>query len=149
MEKVRASCRGLAGYMAARYRKAAEIGIGACPDVALALAGFGLRVFATDVMPYRHQGLAVVIDDVTAPDVTLYEGVEVIYSVRPPPELVPYLKQLCEKVSADLIVKPLSGEFPSGGRLTGSGNAGFFLWAHRGSWDEQEKAPSKEDGPAR
>ncbi|MBW2107371.1 MAG: hypothetical protein JRI36_01720 [Deltaproteobacteria bacterium] len=130
VRQLRASCRSLAGYMAARYLKAAEIGVGAFPDVALALVGSGLRVFATDIVPYQYRGLKVVIDDVTAPALALYTGLDVIYSVRPPPELIPYLRQLAGKVSADLIVKPLSGEFPSGGHLTGRADSAFFLWAH-------------------
>lgn len=117
----------MVGYIAGRYRSAVEVGIGYFPGVALALLGRGVRVFATDIQLLRHNGLDVIIDDVTAPDIPLYETAALVYSLRPPPELVPYMLRLAGALSADLIVMPLSSEH-TGGRLMRHGNTTFFLW---------------------
>jgi len=124
---VRNSCKGLVEYIAGAYGRAAEIGIGHFPDVALALADRGVRIFATDIKPFLHDGLKVVVDDITQPNPSLYAGVHLIYALRPPLELVPYMVRLSKAVSADLIVKSLASEYP-GGQLTGRGNTTFFLW---------------------
>lgn len=126
---MRNSCRGLVDYIAGAYGCAAEIGIGHFPDLALTLMDRGVQVFATDIKPFRHKGLKVVVDDITQPNLSLYTGVHLIYSLRPPLELVPYMEQLAKAVTADLIVKPLTSEYP-GGRLTRSGNTTFFLWSN-------------------
>jgi uncharacterized UPF0146 family protein len=116
-------------YITGKYDYAVEIGIGHFPDVALALVGKGVEVLATDIRQFQYRGLKVVVDDVTDPDLSLYNRVHVIYALRPPVELVPYMVRLAKAVSTDLIVKPLASEYP-GGQLTGSGNGVFFLWSH-------------------
>ncbi|MES0350114.1 MAG: UPF0146 family protein [Desulfobacteria bacterium] len=124
---VRNSCKGLVDYIAIHYRCVAEAGIGHFPDVALALAKKTHLAFATDIKPLEHCGLRVIHDDVTEPDWSLYAGLDLIYSLRPPPELVLYMKRLARSLSADLIVKPLASEHP-GGQLTRHGTSTFFLW---------------------
>jgi len=121
---------GLTAFIAAGYRHAAEIGIGLFPDVAYALTERGLGVFATDIRPFHHDGIKVVIDDVTSPDMKLYKGIDLIYSMRPPPELVPYMKKLAMTISADLIVKMLSSDCVKGFRLMRNGSTMFFLHTH-------------------
>lgn len=59
----------------------------------------------TDIKPYHD---SVVLDDIRQPDLKIYKDAELIYSIRPPEELHPYLEQLSEKLGADLIIKPLS-----------------------------------------
>ena len=124
---MRSSCKGLVEYITDTYDCAAEVGIGHFSDVALALADKGVRVFATDIKPFLHDGLKVVVDDITQPDLSLYTGLNLIYSLRPPLELVPYMVRLAKAASADLIVKSLASEYP-GGRLTRHGTTTFFLW---------------------
>jgi len=114
-------------YITDRYSYAAEIGIGHFPDVALALIERGVQVFATDIRPFQHNGVNVVVDDVTQPNLSLYAGVQLIYSLRPPPELVAYMERVAAAVSADLIVKPLASEH-AGGKLISRANTSFFLW---------------------
>jgi uncharacterized UPF0146 family protein len=121
------SYKGLIDYIAERYDCAAEIGVGHFPDVALALTERGVRVIGTDIKPFPHRGLKVIVDDITRPDLSKYSATDLLYSLRPPPELVPYMNWLATKVSADLIVKPLASEYP-GGRLTRHGGSTFFLW---------------------
>ena len=124
---MRSSCKGLVDYISHRYGNCAEIGVGHFPDVAQALSKAGVRVFATDIRRFRHEGLEVVVDDITEPNKPLYAGVELIYSIRPPVELVPYMERLAKEIGAALVVKPLSSEHP-GGRLSRRGETTFFLW---------------------
>jgi len=124
---LRESCKGLVGYISARYKAAAEIGIGHFPDVALALARKGLRVFATDTKQFSYRGLKVITDDITEPEIALYGGVRLLYSLRPPPELVPYMKKLARRLPADLIVKPLASEHLER-PLRRHQDTTFYLW---------------------
>jgi uncharacterized UPF0146 family protein len=123
------SCEGLVDFICSRYRYGAEIGVGHFPDIALALAHRGIGIFASDIKLFSHEGLEVVIDDITKPDLYLYCELDFIYSVRPPSELVPYMERLAREVEATLIVKPLASEY-LGGQLTRRGNTTFFLWSH-------------------
>jgi uncharacterized UPF0146 family protein len=118
---------GLVNFAAGKYEKVAEIGIGHFPDVAFALKGRGLKVFATDIKPFKYEGLKVIVDDITDPDMSFYGGVDLIYSMRPPPELIPYLMRLAETVSADLIIKPLSSEYVERFSLMRNGDTTFFV----------------------
>lgn len=120
----------LAEYIAARHRKGAEIGIGHFPDLAFALMRRGVEVFATDIIALSYEGLRMVVDDVTAPDVSLFYGVNLIYSMRPPPELIFYMDRLAQRLSVSLIVKPLSSEFIDGRRPVRYGDTTFFEWGY-------------------
>jgi len=124
---VRNSCKGLIDYIALHYSCVAEAGIGHFPDVAVALVERGIRVLATDIKSFEHCGLKVTVDDITQPDLSLYSAIDLLYSLRPPPELVLYMSRLARKLSVDLIVKPLASEHP-GGRLTRYESTTFFLW---------------------
>ena len=117
----------LVDFIAGRYSNAAEIGIGHFPDVAFELLKRRVSVFATDIRPFRYPGLNVIFDDITEPDLALYRGIKLIYSMRPPPELIPYMKRLASQIPADCIIKPLSDEYP-GGQLIRHGGTTFYLW---------------------
>ena len=121
---------GLVDYIAGKYVYAAEIGIGHFPDVALLLSQNNVRVFATDIKAFRYREIKVITDDITEPDFSLYDGLDLIYSLRPPPELVPYMIRLSHRLSTDLIIKPLSSEHCDG-QLVCYENTSFFLWSHR------------------
>jgi uncharacterized UPF0146 family protein len=122
----------MAEYIGGRYARCAEIGIGHFPDLALALVAKGVEVFATDILPFAYEGLTVVIDDITAPDISLFYGIDLIYSMKPPPELVFYMERLAAGLSADLIVKPLSAEFIGGREAVRHGDTTFFEWRYSG-----------------
>jgi uncharacterized UPF0146 family protein len=122
--------KGLVDYISGKYINAVEIGIGHYPDIAFSLLRRGVRVFATDIKQIRYEGLEVVIDNIIDPDFSLYKGLELVYSIRPPVELVPYMRELADKISADLIIKPLSSEY-IGGELVIYGNTNFFMWKNQ------------------
>jgi uncharacterized protein len=125
--ETRRRIEGLIDFIAKRYNSAAEIGVGHYPDVALGLRRNGVNVIATDIRQYEHEGLNVFIDDVTAPDLSLYQGIDLIYSMRTPAELAPYITGLAKTISADAIIKPLSSEYPEGWKLMKNGNSTFFI----------------------
>ena len=106
-----------------------EVGIGNYAKVALALQARGLSVLATDIKP-QAVGLPVELDDVTAPRLDLYLSAQAIYSVRPPPELIPAMKRLAEQLAVDLIVKPLASE-PVDGFLVNEAGSFFYLFPSR------------------
>ena len=124
---MRRSWRGIVEYIANTYTSAAEIGIGSFPDVGFALQEKGLQVFATDIKPIHYDGMKICRDDITNPDLTLYRGFELIYSIRPPLEMLPYMKLVAKEMNADMIIKPLSSEYP-GGQLIHGGGVALFLW---------------------
>ncbi|MEW6214712.1 MAG: UPF0146 family protein [Nitrospirota bacterium] len=75
----------------------------------------------------QYIGLKVVVDDITGPDLSIYAGLDLLYSLRPPPELIPYMVRLARMLPADLIVKPLASEHP-GRQLICHRNTTFYLW---------------------
>ena len=66
-----------------------------------------IDLLMTDATPANNE---IIKDDITKPDLDLYENTEIIYSIRPPPELQPYLANLTDKTRAILIIRPLSNE---------------------------------------
>ena len=113
-------------YVSSRYQKVVEIGIGSYPKVALALQARGLEVVATDIQP-QPVGFPTEFDDARCPRFELYEGAQAIYAVRPPPELIPLLKELASRLTVDLLVRPLAAE-PVDGRLMNRAGSFFYLF---------------------
>jgi uncharacterized protein len=120
---------GLIDYIAGRYASVVEIGIGHSPAVAVRLIEKGVSLFATDTRPFYHGQLKVVVDDITDPDLSFYRACDLLYSIKPPPELVPYMKKTAKSVSADLIVKPLASDYLDG-QLMRHGSTSFYIWKH-------------------
>lgn len=91
--------------------RAVEIGIGRRTAVAAELADSGVRVTATDVED-RSVPAAVefVIDDVTAPDRSVYEGADVLYGLNLPPELQEPAAALAREVGATFRFTTLGGD---------------------------------------
>ncbi len=133
--------QGLVDYISRTYRDSAEIGVGHFPDIAFALLKQGVRVFATDIRQFQYNGLRVILDDITEPDFRLYTSVDLIYSLRTPPELVPYIIRLAKTVSADVIIKPLSSDY-AGGKMIQNGNTTFFFWEYYEKEKRKEKSHS-------
>lgn len=93
----------------------AEVGIGKFSMVACELSKRdNITLIKTDIDPDDE---SVIKDDITNPDLSLYESVDIIYSIRPPSELQPYLVDLAQKVNAQLIIKPLTNEDLNTGRV--------------------------------
>ncbi len=106
----------LAEYISRNYsRKVLEVGIGNFTAVAEELTSNGLSVVATDVVKRNvSKDIEFHIDDITHPKLEIYEGVKLVYSIRPPPELVKYILGVSRTVEADCIIKPLYGDYFDG-----------------------------------
>ncbi len=119
----------LADYIARNYRgKVVEVGIGWYWDVAISLSKRSFDVVATDIREIPAEGgVRFVIDDVTKPNIEIYRGASLIYSIRPPPELFEAIRRTARAVGADALVKPLHNEFPEGWRLVNFNGLGFYV----------------------
>ena len=117
---------GLIEYLSDRYHRVVEVGIGGYARVAIALRERGLRVTAVDILP-QSLAIPVTFDDVRSPRLKRYWGVQAVYAIRPPPELVSALKRLACQLSVDLIIKPLAAE-PVDGQLLNRSGSFFYLF---------------------
>ncbi len=88
--------------------KIAEIAVGKFDQVAQRLSKEeNITIIKTDINPNDS---SIIKDDVTNPNVDLYKDVDIIYSIRPPSELQPYIVKLAQEIDSQLIIKPLTNE---------------------------------------
>lgn len=88
--------------------KIAEIGVGRFDGIANYLASKdNIDLIKTDITPKDE---TVIKDDITNPNMDLYKDRDIIYSIRPPSELQPYLVKLAVEIDSQLIIKPLTNE---------------------------------------
>jgi uncharacterized UPF0146 family protein len=115
--------RTIGAWIASRYRAAAEVGVGNNDAAALAIIAAGGRVICTDIRQADEcPGVPFAIDDIFSPDETLYDGVEVIYAIRPAVEMVPALIALASRLDCDLIIYHLGFEsYGNGGEIIDCG----------------------------
>ncbi len=93
----------------------AEIGVGKFTQIAETLENQkNITLIKTDINPSND---TVIKDDITNPDLSIYRGVGIIYSIRPPSELQPHIVKLAQKLNAQLIIKPLTNEDLNTGRV--------------------------------
>ncbi|WP_255197949.1 UPF0146 family protein [Halorarius litoreus] len=102
----------LVDALAERARsRAVEVGIGARPDVAAALADRGIGVTATDVVARDVPApVEFVHDDVTAPDPSVYQGADLVYALNCPPELQRPLTEVAEQAGAAWVFTTLGAD---------------------------------------
>jgi uncharacterized UPF0146 family protein len=98
-----------------------EVGCGRFSAVAVALRPF-FKVAATDLLEIdavdRRLAPIYVKDDVTCPDLRLYRGANLIYSIRPPLEIQSNILDLSERIGADALIKPFGSEIIEDLRLS-------------------------------
>ena len=95
--------------------KIAEIGVGKFDYVAEALSQKdNITLIKIDILPADD---TIIKDDITNPNMNLYKGVDLIYSIRPPSELQPHLVELAMKIDSQLIIKPLTNEDLNTGKI--------------------------------
>jgi uncharacterized UPF0146 family protein len=102
----------LAQFIISNYPAGArlvEVGIGRHPDVALRLNDT-FDLVCTDVIDPGIPGLRFVRDDIYKPDVSLYRGAALVYSIRPPPDMQVPIAAVASGAGADLIIRPFSSE---------------------------------------
>ncbi|MEI7856974.1 MAG: UPF0146 family protein [Methanomicrobiales archaeon] len=113
----------IGNYIVSHYTRAIEIGIGRNEVAARIVRDAGGLIRCIDVKPLDiADDLPFSQDDIFSPDVTLYTGAEVIYAIRPAPEMIPPLVELTERVNADLVVYHLGFEsYGNGGEIIDCG----------------------------
>ena len=98
-----------------RKVKIAEVGIGRFRLISEILEKQdNITLIKTDINPADP---TVIRNDITNPDLELYRDVDIIYSIRPPSELQPYLARLADEIGCQLIIKPLTNEDLNTGRV--------------------------------
>lgn len=102
----------LAEYILQHYSpgsRVIEVGVGRHPDIAEMLQS-AYDFSCTDVLSPGPEGLNYVRDDIFKPDMGLYRGAGLIYSIRPPVDMQDSIAAVASKVGADLIIRPFSSE---------------------------------------
>ena len=109
--------------------KIAEIAIGKYDKIAETLSSReNITIIKTDILP---KDSSVIKDDITNPNLELYKDTDIIYSIRPPSELQPYLVKLALEIDSQLIIKPLTNEDLNTGqvkmKLKNHNRASFYV----------------------
>ncbi len=118
----------IADYIHKNYSgKVVEVGIGYNWIVALELRKRGFHVIATDIREIPIRNIDFILDDVTNPKLDVYTDSSLIYSIRPPPDIVPYIVRLGKAVGADILVRPFGNEFYDGKLINYKGER-FYIW---------------------
>ena len=101
-------------------RMIVEVGCGRFSAVAVALRAC-FKVTATDILETDAVDCRLapiyVKDDITCPDLRLYRGANLIYSIRPPLDIQPSILDLSERIGADALIKPFGSEIIEDMRL--------------------------------
>lgn len=98
-----------------RNVRIAEIGVGRFTKISEILQGQdNITLIKTDISP---ADATVIRDDVTNPNMDLYKDIDIIYSIRPPSELQPYIANLADRLDCQLIIKPLTNEDLNTGKV--------------------------------
>lgn len=100
----------IARYIAGRYSSAVEVGTGNNMHAANLLFRSGILRCCTDINIPRDVIIPYHYDNVNCPNLSLYTGVECIYSIRPVEEMIPFLILLGKRVNADLCIYHLGFE---------------------------------------
>ncbi len=115
--------------------KIIEIGIGHYFNVAKSLntcESLDLTVIDANkeaIERAKKEGLNAFVDDIFNPKLDIYKDADLIYSIRPPRDLQPFILNLCKKYNIPLLIKPLYGETPIGDlRLINYKGNALYAW---------------------
>ncbi|MCK9579872.1 MAG: hypothetical protein M0Q92_05410 [Methanoregula sp.] len=113
----------IGGHLASRYTRAVEAGIGRDTVTAELLSKTGTLMRCTDIKTLDHPlHLQFFQDDIFNPDLSLYEGADLIYAIRPAIEMIPPLMNIARQVNSDLVVYHLGFErYLDGGEIIDCG----------------------------
>ncbi|ABR56221.1 Protein of unknown function UPF0146 [Methanococcus aeolicus Nankai-3] len=98
--------------------KIIEIGVGYYFNIAKSLNNHeNLNLIVIDanndaVEKAKKEGLNAFVDDIFNPKLDIYKDADLIYSIRPPRDLQPFILNICKKYGISLLIKPLYGETP-------------------------------------
>lgn len=96
-------------------KKIIEVGVGNSPYTALYLKAAlpQAEIVVTDIDPAALRlaarlNINAFYDDINDPNLEIYEDADLIYSIRPPPELIPRMEDLGRRVGVEILIAPLS-----------------------------------------
>ena len=97
-------------------KKIAEVGVGFKFDIAKELNKY-FDLIVVDINEKAVEkakliGLKAYKDNLFNPNIKLYKNIDLIYSIRPPRDLQPYILDLSKEINANLIIRPLLNEMP-------------------------------------
>ncbi len=96
------------------YETVVEVGVGHRVDVAAGLAAAGVSVTTTDIRPRAVPvDVKFLLDDITVPDIHIYEGCDALYALNFPPELHQPALELANRVGCDFMFTTLGGDPPA------------------------------------
>ncbi len=94
-------------------RRIVEVACGKHSRVAFTLSR-SLEIVATDVLESEAVDECIrplyAKDDITSPDLRLYQNAQLLYSIRPPLEIQRGILNVAQVVHADVLIKPLGDE---------------------------------------
>lgn len=88
--------------------KIVEIGAGKFQTISKNLSeDENIDIIMTDIDPANEN---IIKDDVFNPNMNIYKGADILFSIRPPAELQEAIMKIRDEVNATLIIKPLFNE---------------------------------------
>ena len=85
-----------------------EIGAGKFQTISKNLSeNENIDIVMTDIDPANEN---IIKDDVFNPNMSIYNGADILFSIRPPAELQEAIMKIRDEVNATLIIKPLFNE---------------------------------------
>ncbi|MBE6511717.1 MAG: hypothetical protein E7Z75_01005 [Methanobrevibacter olleyae] len=85
-----------------------EIGAGKFQTISKNLSeNENINIIMTDIDPANEN---IIKDDVFNPNMNIYNGADILFSIRPPAELQEAIMKIRDEVNATLIIKPLFNE---------------------------------------
>ena len=88
--------------------KIVEIGAGKFQTISKNLSeNENIDILMTDIDPANE---SIIKDDVFNPNMNIYKGADILFSIRPPAELQEAIMKIRDDVNATLIIKPLFNE---------------------------------------
>jgi uncharacterized UPF0146 family protein len=100
-------------------KKIVEVMIGNYPWIAVSIKKRlpNVELLVTDIDPEKLGDIKIkfpflicVNDDITLPSLNLYKGADLIYAIRPPPELINEIVKLGTSIKSDVLIRSYSNE---------------------------------------
>ena len=112
--------------------KVVEVGVGKFQGVSNYLKEKdNVEVIMTDIDPANDE---IIKDDVFNPDLEIYKGADIIFSIRPPFEIQEAIMKLRDDLDCTLIIKPLFNEDLNINnkkmKLKNYGHAAFYIYPY-------------------
>ena len=113
-----------------RKTKIVEIGVGKFQTISDHLReNENIEIIMTDIDPANEN---VVKDDVFNPNMNIYKGADIIFSIRPPGEIQEAIMKIRDEIDCTLIIKPLFNEDlnikAKGMKLKNYNRASFYIY---------------------